>query len=511
LRQVREALGLSQREMAKEFKVAHGAIAGWESGTRTLPGPVSKLLELYEEELGLSGDGVGIAGLRTSVAARNLALSRLAGNVLIRTVGGLLARWLGGDEQSNAITARAQAALARNLAEAVGELKGLAMKAGQTLGYVDFLLSDAARAELNTLMSSSPPLRASVVAQVFLEDQGQLPRQLFAEWTPHPFATASIGQVHRARLSDGQAVAVKVQYPGIEEALEADLQSVELLDRLGSFIFRGQERGVLVAELRERLTEECDYLAEAENQEEFRLRWTGRPGLLIPKVLRQRSSRRILVSDLVQGEGFDSFLEHATGAERDHAGALIYGFFVESFCKHGVFNADPHPGNYLFVNGDVALIDFGCVKRMSLEQVAWWKALLRSYLERRFDAARDLLIETDLIPDPSRYDFESHHRMVLTTYEFALRATPFRFDAAYMRRLINARGKDNRGKFQVNLPKDWIFANRMALGLFALLARLQATGDFRNPLLGVLYEPGEARPAPYTDTELSLLGTGRNR
>jgi predicted unusual protein kinase regulating ubiquinone biosynthesis (AarF/ABC1/UbiB family)/DNA-binding transcriptional regulator YiaG len=504
LHRVREVLGLSQREMAKEFKVAHGAIAGWESGTRTLPGPVSKLLELYEEELGLSeNDDDGIERLRTSFVARNFAISRVAGNVVIRSVGYLVSRWLGGDGQSNAITARAQAALARNLADALGELRGVVMKAGQTLGYVDFMLSEATRAELNALTTSSPPLRASAVAQVFLEDQGQLPRQLFAEWSPRPFAVASIGQVHRAVLRNGQHVAVKVQYPGTADALATDLRGVQALDRLSSFIFRGQERGVFWTELRERLAEECDYRLEAQNQEEFRLRWLGHPGLQIPKVLVQCSSRNILVSELIQGESFDSFLEHATPNECDRAGDVIYRFYIESFCRHGVFNADPHPGNYLFVNGDVAMLDFGCVKRMTSPQVSWWRAFLRCYLERRFDAARDSLIEMGMIPDPARYDFESHHRMVLTTYEFCLREGPFRFDAAYMRRLINARGRDNRGKFKANLPKDWIFASRMGLGQ----ARLRAKGDFRGAMLDVLYEPGEARPAPYTDTELSLLGT----
>lgn len=511
MRRVREVLGLSQREMAREFKVAHGAIAGWESGNRTLPGPVSKLLELYEEELGLCEDETGIGTLKTSGAARNLALSQLAGNVLIRTVGGMLARWLGGDEPSNAVTARAQVALARNVAEALGELKGLVMKAAQTLGYVDFLLSEAAQLELNTLMTASPPLRPSVVTQLFLEDHGQLPRQLFCEWSQKPFAVGSVGQVHRAALDDGQLVAVKVQYPGIVETLDADLKSIKTLDRLSSFIFRGQERGVFWTELRERLSEECDYRIEAQNQEEFRLRWAGQPGLRIPRVLTPRSSRRILVSELVEGESFDSFRNRATPSERDRAGALIYRFFVESFCRHGVFNADPHPGNYLFVDGDVVMLDFGCVKRMKPAQVGWWRALLRCYLERRFDAARQLLIDAGMIPDPSRYDFDCHHRMVLTTYQFCLRDTPFRFDTAYMRRLIAARGRENRGKFRVNLGKDWLFANRMALGLFALLARLEARGDFRGVLLEMLYEPWEARPAPYSDTELSLLGSVRAR
>lgn len=508
LRRVRDVLGLSQREMAKEFKVAHGAIAGWESGARALPGPVSKLLELYEEELGLNVEDT-TSGLETTFAARHVALSKMAGNILVRAVAGLLARWLIGDARANAVSARAQAALARNLAGTLGELKGLAMKAGQTLGYVDYLLPESSREELSALMSTNAPLRAAAVAQIFLEERGVVPRQLFSEFDMRPFAVASIGQVHRAHLKSGREVAVKVQHEGVEEALAADLRGVELLDRLSSFIFRGQQRGVLLAELRERLAEECDYRVEARNQEEFRLRWSGYPGLQIPEVDLECSSRRILVSDFSPGESFDSFLEHATAGERDRAAAVLFRFFVESFCRDGVFSADPHPDNFLFANGDVVLLDFGCVKRMALEGVRWWRSFLRAYLERKFTTARELLIQMKMVPDPGRYDFESHHRMVLATYEFCLREEPFQFDHAFMRRLIRARGHDNRGKFQVNLPKDWIFATRMALGVFSLLGRLQARGDFRTPLLEALYEPHEPRPAPFTDAELSFYFTPR--
>ncbi|HEY3256606.1 MAG TPA: AarF/UbiB family protein [Polyangiaceae bacterium] len=502
LRELREVLGLSQRELAKEFKVAHGAIASWESGARALPGPVSKLLDLYEAELGLSAAS---AGLETSFAARNYALSKLAGNVLLRTLGGVLARWLAEDSQASAVSAHTHAAVARNLVEALGELKGLAMKVGQTLGYLDFMLSDAARAELSTLMTSARPLRASLVAQVFLEDQQRLPSELFAEWSPQPFAVASLGQVHRARLANGREVAVKVQYPGIARTLEADLSNAQWLDRLASLIFRGQERGVIMAELRERLTEECDYRLEAQQQQEFRLRWSNTPGLRIPEVHLSACSQRVLVSDLSAGEGLSSFLERATTAERDHAGLLLFRFFVESFCRHGVFNADPHPGNFLFFEAEVILLDFGCVKRMKPEQVSWWRSFLRAYLERKFEQARELLIQMDMIPDPAHYDFEAHYRMVLTTYEFSLSEAPFRFTPAFMHRLIAVRGRDNPGKFRVNLPKDWLFANRMVLGLFALLSRLEAKADFRGALLDALYEPGEPRPAPYSETELRLL------
>jgi len=464
---------------------------------------VSKLLELYEAELGLDPEARGT--LEISSASRNFALTKLGGNVLLRTLAGVLTRWVADDGQASAVSAHTHAAVARNLVEALGELKGLAMKLGQTLGYVDFLLSEEARAELRTLLSSARPLRAPRVAQVFLEDQQRLPRELFAEWSPQPFAVASIGQVHRARLGDGRVVAVKVQYPGIEAALEADLSSAEWLDRLASLIFRGQERGVLMAELRERLAEECDYRLEGRNQEEFRLLWAGSEGLSIPQVHLSLCSRHILVSDFSPGESLESFLEHATEAERDRAGLSILSFFIASFCRHGVFNADPHPGNYLFFEGKIILLDFGCVKRMKREQIDRWRCLLRAYLERKFDVARALLIQMEMVPDPAHYEFEDHHRMVLRTYEFALRQAPFQFTVAFMRRLVDVRGRDNRGKFRANLPKDWLFANRMVLGSFAILARLEAKADFRSALLDALYEPCEPRPAPYSDAELAFF------
>jgi predicted unusual protein kinase regulating ubiquinone biosynthesis (AarF/ABC1/UbiB family) len=438
-------------------------------------------------------------------------VSRIAGNVLVSVMVSALTRWLSGGKRTNAVSARAQAALARNVADSMAELKGVAMKAAQTLGYLDFMLSDDARAQLNGLLTSSRPLRASLIAQIFLEEQGRLPSQLFSEWSTQAFATASIGQVHRARLADGRPVAVKVQHPGIAEAVETDLRGAELLDRLVSAIFRGQEPGVILAELRERLSEECDYLAEARNQEEFRLRWAGRAGFQIPMVYLELSSRRILVSELSPGESFDSFLAHATEHERDRAGELIYSFFIESFCRDHVFNADPHPGNYLFLDGDVVLLDFGCVRRLERTRVSWWKNLMRAYLERRFEVAQQLLIEAGAVPDPAHYDFGCHHRMVLTTYEFMLQSVPFRFDTQYMRRLLNARGRDNRGLFRSSVAKDLVFANRMALGLFALLSRLQARADYREITLNLLYEANEQRPAPYAETELSLFVAGHGQ
>jgi transcriptional regulator with XRE-family HTH domain len=315
LRRLRDALGLTQRELAAEFKVAHGAIAAWESGKRTLPGPVVKLLELYEEELSLGDDG-GLAKLKTTPLARSFVLTKAAGSVLGRMAAATFGRMVAGDARAGAIARRTQVAVAHNMVEALGELKGVAMKVGQTFAAWDFAIPDATHDELRTLLTSSRPMTAAAIAQVFLEELGAPPRQLFAEWSPQPFAAASIGQVHRARLRSGEEVAVKVQYPAIVDAVSADLKSATLVDRLAALLFRGREPGVFLDELRERFLEECDYRLEAENQEAFRRLWLARPGVRIPRVHPELSTRRVLVTELVHGEGFESFVSSASRAEK---------------------------------------------------------------------------------------------------------------------------------------------------------------------------------------------------
>jgi predicted unusual protein kinase regulating ubiquinone biosynthesis (AarF/ABC1/UbiB family) len=256
-----------------------------------------------------------------------------------------------------------------------------------------------------------------------------------------------------------------------------------------------------LSELRERFSEECDYRIEAGNQEEFRLRWLGRPGVRIPRVYRELSTRRVLVSELIQGEGFESFLGHASPADRDRAGALLFRFAFESVFRQRAFHADPHPGNYLFADGDLILLDFGCVKRLSEPQVEWWKAYFRAYLERDLNAARELVIAMHMVPEPAVYDFDYHHRMALAELQFCLCEDPFRFTPEFLQTVVRAKYLDNPGRFRSNVPRDWVFVNRLLVGVFAVLARLQAEGAFRGVLLDLLYEPGTPRPPAYSSSE----------
>ena len=214
------------------------------------------------------------------------------------------------------------------------------------------------------------------------------------EFDWEPLAAASIGQVHAARLHDGRAVAVKIQYPGVADAIQADLKNNELLatflglmfglsPRKMSFDLRGAAR-----EISARITEELDYRLEAANQTEFADIYRGHPFIHVPEVIGELCTDRVLTQELVQGKSWSDAL--TAGQElRDQWAEAIYRFVYGSYHRFCVFNADPHPGNYLFHDdGSVSFLDFGCVKRFGREQVEMMNAIARACLQRR--RARDM-------------------------------------------------------------------------------------------------------------------------
>jgi len=416
LQKLREALGFSQRDLAAEFGVAHGAIGLWETGERPIPGPVRRLLEIYETELGIaappSSTAAGRRFLPTAPAAR---AARLPVALAKATAGAVFARRRG---PRTGIVARIQSAIAREVVETAGEMKGLAMKVAQIPGYLDFGETSGVRAQVSASTMSLRAMPPSLVAAVFMEELGRGPRRVFAEWSSEPLATASIGQVHRARLQDGTAVAVKVQYPRIVDALEADLANVDMIRRACKLVYPGSaDLAPIVAELRIRFLEECDYVQEAQNQETFRRIWRGRAGVEIPAVIGELSTRRILVTEMAQGDSLDGFVARSTQAARNRVGELLFDFAFESLFRHGIFNADPHPANYLFDDQRVTFIDFGCVKRLSPEFVATFKAVARAILERDRTRLEELGIGLGFVRDPSSFDFDAAWRLSQLLYQ----------------------------------------------------------------------------------------------
>ena len=371
---------------------------------------------------------------------------------------------------------------AEDVTATLGTMKGVLMKLGQMASYVDDGLSPAARRTLSRLQDSVPPMSAELAAQVITEELGQPPDRLFATWDPEPIAAASIGQVHRAITNNGIAIAVKVQYPGIAETIEADLGNVALLRRMLRLIAPSQDVAALLAELRERVTEELDYRTEAKNQQMFADYYDGHPTIHVPRVLFEYSSRRVVTSELADGARFAA-LAGWSQDERDLAAETIYRFVFRSLYQAHAFNGDPHPGNYLFGGGGkVTFLDFGLVKHFSDEELRPLIDMVR-YLcvEEDPEAFRAAMVDAGFLAaeTPLPTDMIVDHMAVF--YDMVRERGPRTMTGEYAS-AVTRRFFDFRSPLApyVQIPRSYVILQRINLGMFALLGDLHATADWRR-------------------------------
>src|ERR687893_2824598 len=258
----------------------------------------------------------------SSRISRSARLGGLVAGQSARWVGTRAANVLRTPERADAATGERAAALARELVEQLGQMRGAAMKVGQVLSTIDFTALPEAEREnfkqtLAKLRDDVPPLPFRRLEKLLREELGEKPSAIFSEFEEEAFAAASIGQVHRAQTRDGQAVAVKVQYPGVAEAVDTDLRNLTLLLPLVKRLAPGLDVKAVYAELRERIAEELDYELEAQNHRAVARAHRGHPFAHVPEVHTDLSSRRVLVTDLLRGARFEEVkaLDEPT---RDH-------------------------------------------------------------------------------------------------------------------------------------------------------------------------------------------------
>jgi predicted unusual protein kinase regulating ubiquinone biosynthesis (AarF/ABC1/UbiB family) len=384
-----------------------------------------------------------------------------------------------------ALEAEYQLRTATQVADALGNMKGALMKIGQMASYLDDGLPAPVREALASLQQDAPPMSAELCAQVVRAELGDDPERVFAEWDPVPLAAASIGQVHRAVTHDGVRVAVKVQYPGVDDAIRADLVNTDLLFRVLGMMFPGLDPGPLVEELRERLTEELDYENEAANQRFFADAFAGHPFISVPVVVDALSTARVLTTELAEGARFEE-VEGWSQEERDLAAETIYRFVFRGLYQLHAFNGDPHPGNYLFrPGGHVTFLDFGLVKRYHAEEVHLFESFIRTFVfDHDVEAFRGLIEDHDVLRrDPSLTDADiagyfGHF------YELVLRDEEFTVDSAYssetVRMYFDANGPYAHVARASNVPPAFVITQRINLGLTAVLGRLNATANYRR-------------------------------
>ncbi|HEV7771324.1 MAG TPA: AarF/ABC1/UbiB kinase family protein [Solirubrobacterales bacterium] len=373
---------------------------------------------------------------------------------------------------------------------ALGQMKGAAMKMGQMASFIDteFIpeeYREIYQEQLAKLRTDAPTMPWEKVEGMLLDEyEGEPVSELFAEFETEAFAAASIGQVHRAELLDGRQVAVKIQYPGIAEALEADLRNAGTLVRLARALAPGLDAKAIADELRERITEELDYEYEAQNQRSFARAYREHPFVFVPEVVTRLSRRRVLVTELVEGIGFEEIKE-LPHEERSRFGEIVFRGSFGSIYHLQHFNADPHPGNYiLMADGRVAFLDFGMTKKLDREQI-----LLE---QRAFDAAsrddpeafRHSLHDLGFIKSPSKLDAErlmDHMRAVGGWY---IEDREIEISAKRVMKIIEST-HDPRSEYydlmrRESIPADELMGRRMEIGVVAVLGQLGAKRNWHR-------------------------------
>jgi len=428
------------------------------------------------------GVGEASAGMRTTQRGRNAQLARLGGRLGRRAAMNRAQRLFAGAERREHLDRELELATAEEVTAALGNMKGALMKLGQMASYLDDGLPEPIREALASLQQDAPPMAPALAADVIERELGKPPEVLFERWDPVPIAAASIGQVHRAVTRDGRAVAVKVQYPGVDRAIEADLDNSDVLFRLMGMLFPGLEPGPLVRELHERLSEELDYELEARNQQRFADFYRGHPFIHIPAVLPDLSTRRVLTTELATGARMSEVEREWSQEEKNLAAETIFRFVFRSLYRLHIFNGDPHPGNYLFDKGGrVTFLDFGLVKRFDSAEVQLFEDMIRTIvLERDGGAYRTILERANVLKPGSTMSDQEVLDWFGQFYEFVLEDKVSTFTHEYARETVQMMfARSGEVAKYGNVPPSFVLIQRINIGLYAVLAALGATANWR--------------------------------
>lgn len=383
------------------------------------------------------------------------------------------------------VDAKLQAQAAAQLFAVLGELKGGAMKVGQALSVMEAAVPPAFaepyREALAKLQNEAPPMPAAQVHRMLDRQLGTSWRRRLTEFDDVAAASASIGQVHRARWSDGRDVAVKIQYPGADEALRADLKTLKRLSRIMRPLVPGADLTSLIDELTQRTENELDYHYEATNQRAFADAFANDEGVRVPRVV--ASAPKVIVSEWVQGTPLREVIASGTQQARDHAAARLTEFELSSPARVGLLHGDPHPGNFMIADdGRLVALDFGAVAELPDGIPAAVGQILRLARDEDYDSLFPILRSEGFIPGDLAISAEGV-RDFLAPYVDPLRVESFHFTRKWLRRTSGIALDPNGTQFQtgrkLSLPPHYLMLFRVLLGVVGICAQMEAQAPYR--------------------------------
>jgi predicted unusual protein kinase regulating ubiquinone biosynthesis (AarF/ABC1/UbiB family) len=436
------------------------------------------------------------SSIPTGRIRRTAKVAGLAGGQTARNYATKAANLTRGEQQRRDAAARRQAQAAEQILDVLGNMKGAAMKVGQVASYIDTgafppEFQERIEAKLGELRDSAPRVSFKQMRAVIEDGLGERIGDVFAEFDEHAVAAASIGQVYRARLRDdagklgGREVAVKVQYPGVAQAVRSDLQNLGLLLRVAKRIVPGIDVKALSAEIKERLIDELDYEQEAQAQRAMARAWRGHPFVVIPEVVTALSSERVLVTEWIEGRSFEQVRE-LPAAERDRFGEIVLRFFSGSLYRNGHFSGDPHPGNYrLLDDGRVLFLDFGMTKHVGDAFLERERAVFAAGMAGDAVALHEALVAAGYYPadDPEiESDAVLAHFRAVTAWFIEDREVTI--DRGVVSQAMVEGGDPRSVHWELmkrgTVPPDAVFARRMESLVLGVLGQLGATANWHR-------------------------------
>jgi predicted unusual protein kinase regulating ubiquinone biosynthesis (AarF/ABC1/UbiB family) len=460
--------------------------------------------------------------LPTGRVARTARVGGLVTGQSVRWAGMRAANRVRTPERAAAAEGERTAALVRELVQQLGRMRGAAMKVGQMISMVEFDgLDDDQRDELQrtlaTLRDGIPPVPFARLEKLMRQEYGEPLNRVFRGFDERAFAAASIGQVHRATTLEGDEVVVKIQYPGVAEAVETDLRNAMMLLPLVKRLAPGLDARSLATEMRERIGEELDYELEAQNQRRIARLMRGHPYIAVPRVYTNLSTRRVLVSEYIEGAGFE-VVRRAEEAQRDRYGEIVFRFFFGLLYRDQIALGDPHPGNYLLrPDGRVGFLDFGLLADVDAERVAAERAIARAVRDKDAAALKAALTGGGYLPAERADSVQAEFALRLMRRATKWYAVPGerRFASTDERRGRDLERPDRERlteeqraemKAQVNqfaVPPDSILIRRMHGIVAVVLAQLRASADWGA--IAAEYLHGEPAATPLGQAEADFL------